>query len=141
MARPRTTSFTPEEMIELGEEMIKWVKEHDPIHLSQWYTIEKGYTYNEWKQFITKPEFHPYYEKALKMVGMKYLDGESKKIKQGIAERWQRVYFKDLREEEDETVVFKANVANQQDKKVSAQEFKEAFEKFMSGYKQGSDAA
>ncbi len=101
MVRPREVSLPPPEMIKLGEEMIKWVLEHPEIlHLSEWYTIEKMFTYNQWKQFITKEEFHPYYEKALKIVGRKYLDKNSD-IRDGISNRWQRVYFKDLKDEED----------------------------------------
>lgn len=99
---PRTISFSPEKMIELGKEMVEWVKLNDPLHLSQWYTIHKGFTYNEWKSFLQKKEFIPYYEIALKLVGIKYLNGESKKIKDGISQRWQRIYFKDLKEAEDE---------------------------------------
>lgn len=102
MVRPRTVSLEPDEMIKLGQEMIDWVVENDPLHLSQWYTIHKGFTYNEWKTFYQCAEFFPYYEQALKLVGIKYLDGESKKIKQGISERWLRVYFKDLKEQEDQ---------------------------------------
>lgn len=97
--RPRQFSLSQEEMCKLGEEMIQWVKTNNPIHLSQWYTIEKGYTYNEWKNFIQKQEFFPYYEKALKIVGLKYLDGT---INPSISQRWQRVYFSDLRQSEDE---------------------------------------
>lgn len=108
--RPRKISFSPEEMIKLGEEMVKWVEEHpEVLHLSEWYTIEKMFTYNEWKTFIVKDEFFPYYEKALKMVGRKYLDKNSN-IKDGISQRWQRVYFKDLKEEEDETAQFNSNL-------------------------------
>lgn len=99
--RPRETSRPPEEMIALGEEMIQWVKEHPEIlHLSEWYTIHKGFIYNEWKVYIKCKEFYPYYEQALKLVGRKYLDKDSK-VRDGISHRWQRVYFKDLKEEED----------------------------------------
>jgi hypothetical protein len=99
---PRTVSPCPEEMIKLGQEMVQWVKDHPEIlHLSEWYTIEKMYTYNQWKQFINKEEFHPYYEVALKLVGKKYLDKTSN-VREGISQRWQRSYFKDLRESEDE---------------------------------------
>ncbi len=108
--RPRTFSFSPEEMEKLGQEMVDWCIQNDPLHLSQWYTIHKGYTYNEWKTFIQRPEFVPYYEKSLKIVGMKYLDGESKKVKEGISQRWQRIYFKDLKEEEDDTAKDRATL-------------------------------
>lgn len=102
MVRPRVFSFSKEEMIVLGEEMVKWVKEHpDMLHLSEWYTIEKGFTYKEWKNFIQLEEFLPYYEKALKIVGLKYLNKDSK-VRDGISQRWQRVYFGDLRDQEDE---------------------------------------
>ena len=99
---PRTVSPTNKDMISLGKEMIEWIEKHDPLHLSQWYTIHKSFTYKQWKAMILLKEFLPYYEKALKMVGIKYLDGESKKIKDGISQRWQRVYFGDLRENEDQ---------------------------------------
>lgn len=109
MVRPREFSFTPEEMEKLGQEMVEWIKINKPLHLSQWYTIEKGFTYNEWKNFIVKEEFFPYYEKSLKMVGMQYLDKESR-IRDGISQRWQRVYFKDLKEEENESLEFEAKL-------------------------------
>lgn len=101
--RPRTTSFSEEEMIKLGEEMLSYVKKHKKtiLHLSEWYTIEKGFLYNEWKKFIEKEEFRPYYEQALKIVGLRYMDKTSN-VRENIAPRWQRVYFKDIRESEDE---------------------------------------
>ena len=48
-----------------------------------------------------RAEFVPYYERAIKMVGMKYLDKTSN-VREGISQRWQRVYFKDLRKSEDQ---------------------------------------
>ncbi len=98
---PRKTSFPPDEMIELGKEMVEWVKINNPLHLSEWYTIHKMFLYEEWKCFIRMPEFRPYYEQALKLVGLQYLDRDSR-IRDGISQRWQRVYFKDLKEEEDD---------------------------------------
>ena len=57
---PRTVSFPPDEMIKLGEEMVKWVNEHPEIlHLSEWYTIHKMFTYKQWKTFIQCNEFLP----------------------------------------------------------------------------------
>lgn len=111
--RPREVSLSPEEMIELGKEMVEWVKINKPLHLSMWYTVEKMFTYNEWKQFKDKKEFHPYYEIALKLVGQQYLDKDSK-INPSISQRWQRVYFKDLKEEEDETAAYNASLKNQE---------------------------
>jgi hypothetical protein len=102
MVRPREFSFSEKEMIALGKEMIAYVKANQKtiLHLSEWYTIEKGYTYNEWKNFIQKAEFFPYYEQALKIVGLKYVDKKSN-VRDSISQRWQRIYFGDLREGED----------------------------------------
>lgn len=103
MARPREFSFSKEVMIALGEEMVQYVKNNRDtiLHLSEWYTIEKGFTYNEWKNFIQKEEFFPYYEQALKIVGLKYIDRNSN-VRDKISDRWQRIYFGDLREGEDQ---------------------------------------
>ena len=100
--RLRTVSFTDEKMMELGEEMVEYVKKNKKtiLHLCEWYTIEKGFTYNEWKTFIQKEVFLPYYEQALKIVGLKYVD-KSSNVRDSISQRWQRIYFGDLREGED----------------------------------------
>ena len=102
VGRPRTVSYSEEEMIALGKEMVKWVKEHPEIlHLSEWYTIEKMFIYKQWKCFIQCEEFLPYYEVALKLVGRKYLDKESN-VRDSISQRWQRSYYQDLTEREDQ---------------------------------------
>lgn len=100
--RLRTVSFSDEKMIELGQEMVEFVKKNKKtiLHLCEWYTIEKGFTYNEWKTFIQKEVFLPYYEQALKIVGLKYVD-KNTNVRDGISQRWQRVYFGDLKEQED----------------------------------------
>ncbi len=99
---PRTVSFSPDEMIALGKEMVAYVNKNKKtiLHLCEWYTIEKGFTYNQWKTFIQKPEFIPYYEQGLKIVGLKYVDKNSN-VRDKISDRWQRVYFGDLKEQED----------------------------------------
>ncbi len=98
--RPRTSTPPPEEMIKLGEEMLAWVKKNKPLHLSHWYSIEKFITDKVWENMQVAPEFSPYYEQALKIVGQQYLDKTSK-VRDSISQRWQRVYFKDLRKSED----------------------------------------
>ena len=105
--RPRTSSLSPEEMITLGEEMVSWVKEHKPTHLTKWWKIEKDITDPEWDTMRKAPEFFHYYAKALLLVGYNYLDKDTE-VDGKIKDRWQRVYFKDLREEENETTLFNA---------------------------------
>lgn len=99
--RPRTVSLPPDEMIALGKEMIKWVKEKKPIHLSQWYCVEKGYTDKEFETMHVCQEFFPYYEQALKIIGVQYLTKDSP-VEPNIKNRWQRVYYKDLKKQEDQ---------------------------------------
>lgn len=100
MARPRSVSLPPEDMIKLGEEMVAWVKENKPLHISKWYSIEKGILFSEWDTMSKKPEFVPYYEQAMQIIGEQYLDKNSN-VREGASQRWQRVYFRDLAREED----------------------------------------
>lgn len=100
--RPRTVSFEPEEMVKLGEEMIEWLYAHpETLHLCEWYSIHKMFTYKQWDAMQQRAEFVPYYERALSIVGLKYLNKDSK-VRDGISQRWQRVYFKDLKYQEDQ---------------------------------------
>lgn len=101
MPRPRTSSFSEEEFIQLGQEMVNWVIENDPIHLSQWYSGVKKFIYKDWKTFIQRDEFIPYYDQALKIVGLKYLLKDSP-IEPSLKQRWQRVYYADLKDQEDQ---------------------------------------
>lgn len=99
---PRTVSPVPDDMIALGEEMVIWVElnKDSILHLSEWYTIHKMFTRKQWDTFKDRQEFIPYYERALAIIGKKYLDKNSQ-VRDGISQRWQRVYFKDLRDQED----------------------------------------
>lgn len=104
---PRTTSPEKQELIKLGEEMVAWVTKHKPLHLSHWYTQQKMILYKDWKTYIQKPEFLPYYERALSLVGSNCLDGA---LDKSIAQRFLRIYFKDLKEEEDATAKYNAEL-------------------------------
>jgi len=120
--RPRDVSFSENEMVELGKEMVLWITENQNsvLHLSEWYTIHKMFTYKQWKTFIQRAEFMPYYDAALKIVGKKYLDKDSN-VRNGISERWFRVYFGDLREEEDERARMLSDLKKEENKVVSQQ--------------------
>jgi predicted patatin/cPLA2 family phospholipase len=107
--RPRTTTLPPDDMIAFGEEMIKFVSDpkNKALSLSEFYTGVKGYTYKEWKIMYVAPEFAPYYEKALRIVGKKYLDGT---VNASIAQRYLRRYDAELREQEDADMRIKADI-------------------------------
>jgi len=98
--RPRTASLQPDEMISLGEEMLEWVEENEPIHLCEFYTFYKNITDKDWNAMRHAPEFLHYYNSALKKIGMQYLKKDSP-IEPSLKQRWARVYFKDLKEQED----------------------------------------
>lgn len=120
MARPRTTCPGDEELEELGKEMVQWVIENNPVHLSRWYSIKKGILYNCWKAMIQKESFLPYYEQALLLIGYQYLLKDSV-INPSISQRWQRIYFKDLRDEEDETAKYNASLKQPSEATVSVE--------------------
>lgn len=113
--RPRTVSFEPPEMIKLGEQMIKWIEENDPLHVSEWYSIEMFITDKDWETMVKRQEFVGYYEKAKRLIGRKYLDKNSN-VREGVSQRWQRVYFKDLKDEENEKTLFDAKAKAAADK-------------------------
>lgn len=105
--RPRTVSLSPDKMIELGKEMVEWVIKNDPLQIFQWYSHVKHFTYKQFDVMKDAPEFSPYYEQAQNYIALKYINGESKQIKQGISERFLRVYFKDMKKEENELITYK----------------------------------
>jgi hypothetical protein len=111
--RDRSVTPPPMELILLGEEMITYLEDHpETLHISEFYSIEKMIVYSDWKSIIQKSEFIPYYQKALHLIGKKYLDKTSN-VRDSISHRWQRVYFKDLKEEEDEKSIFDASLSAQ----------------------------
>lgn len=111
--RPRTVSPPPEELEALGIEMIDWLeKTDDVLHVSDWYCLHKNFTDEAWETMTRRAEFVGYYKKALKIVGRKYLAKDSP-IEPSLKQRWQRVYFKDLRREEDDTA--DDNIKREQD--------------------------
>jgi len=103
--RPRTAIPSKEELIELGEDLVRWAsaphKKGEPLRLRycEWYT-EKGFVRKQWKEFFDKEEFSTYYERAQSILARKYIDGT---VNQSIAHRYLRIYDPDVKEEEDQT--------------------------------------
>jgi len=106
--RPRTVSPPDEELEILGQQMVDFVSDekNNVLHLSEWWSIHMFFIEKVWETIIRKEAFLPYYEQALKVIGKKYVDKDSK-VRDGISQRWQRVYFKDLKKEENEEFEFK----------------------------------
>ncbi len=110
MARPRTAVPEKEELIKLGEELLKWATEEiDPkerpyrFRFAQWYSLKKGILDKEWELMIAKDEFKGYYEAARVALSLRLTDGT---IKDSLAHRFLRTYCPDVKKEEDETSRF-----------------------------------
>lgn len=114
---PRTVSPPVAEVKVLGKEMVEWVLLNKPIHLSQWYSGYKHILYKDWKALIQLKEFLPYYEEALSIIGLNYL-AKNSEVEPNLKQRWLRVYFKDLRDEEDATARYNSELRREEAKKV-----------------------
>lgn len=99
--RFRTVCPSDEELVVLGEELVEWVRQNNPVHICEWYQFEKDITDNCWEVMIQKEVFLAYYKKALKMIGLNYLK-EDTGIEPNVKNRWLRLYWKDLRKQEDQ---------------------------------------
>lgn len=103
VGRPRTSSPSKEELIELGEDLVQWaskqVKKGDPLRVRycDWYT-DRGFIRKQWEDFRDKPEFSWYYEKARTIMASRYIDGT---VNQSIAHRYLRIYDPELKDAED----------------------------------------
>jgi len=117
--RPRTVSPPPEECIELGEEMVKWVSENSPTHLSEWYSIEKFIPWKMWNAMCELPEFLPYYEKALNIIARNARDGT---LDKSIAQRFLSLYHRDLKQQEREEKAYESSLRQKEIAQASDQE-------------------
>jgi len=114
--RPRTVSPQPEALIALGEEMLEWVEANKPLHLSHWWKAHAGISPKQWETIIRREEFIPYYDLAIAKVSRAYLDGT---VHPSLSQRFLRIYFKDVAEEEDATAEFNAKLKAQEQSAVS----------------------
>lgn len=103
-----------EELHKLGKELVEWATAKDPkrLHITQWHLLEKGISGDVWLKWLEKPVFRRYYEKALRALSIKYIDGT---VNPSIAQRFLRLYFKDLRDEENDTMKMKAELQKKVD--------------------------
>ncbi|HUX79862.1 MAG TPA: hypothetical protein VMW10_08995 [Alphaproteobacteria bacterium] len=123
VGRPRTVSLPPDEMVLLGKEMVAWCEENKPIHLSKWWSIHKDISDDDWECLKRAPEFLRYYTKAMRIVGFNYIDKDSS-VDNRIKDRWLRVYFKDLRAQEDEDARFTSALKQKEQAVISEQDAK-----------------
>lgn len=105
--RPVKEGFSNEELITLGEELLKWMKECDSdkkcdvVHLSEWYSEIKGIDRVYWKDSIcSRPCFSAYYNRAMEWMGKRTM--KNKKLSTVYGNRFLGVYFKELDDNEHE---------------------------------------
>jgi hypothetical protein len=101
--RPRTCVPEKEELIKLGEDLLKWASEvqHGELRCRwcEWYAKKHFFIRTQWKRMLDTPEFRPYYEAAQPYLAEKWIDGT---INQSIAHRYLRIYDPELKESEDQ---------------------------------------
>ncbi len=109
--RPRTTTPPKKELIELGEELVKWATEETKeirIRYCEWYNLVKGITKKEWEMMLEKPEFQCYYEKARTALAKRWIDGT---VNSSIAHRFLRIYCPEVKRDEEEKLEYEAKIA------------------------------
>lgn len=122
--RPRTRTPPPEELIKLGEDLLKWATEPTKelrCRFCQWYSLRHGILDREWDLMIEKEEFHGYYEKARVALGNRYLDGT---VKEGIAHRFLRIYAPEVRKQENDDKVFESSLKEKENKAATEEDIK-----------------
>lgn len=120
----RTHTPQYDDLIAFGEEMVEFFEKNPhTLHINQWYCRIKGVIYKDWKAMIQKPEFIPYYERAASIVALNYVDKTSN-MREGASQRFLRVYYKDVRDCEDELILFQEKVKTDSKETVSDEEIK-----------------
>lgn len=109
--RPRYVEpVSKEECDNLGKELVKWATEpteEKRTSLGFWYSLEKGILRRQWKALIQRPEFLPYYESAQLALARKLHNDE---LEKGMAQRYLRLFDRDLVEEENEQAKYDAEL-------------------------------
>jgi len=105
------TSFTDEEVHSLGTELLSWMCERyaadkPPIHLTEWYFLEKKMLYHDWDALRNRLGFIQYYDSALEM--MTLFTQKNSTLATAYGSRFLGVYSKDLREHEKKIQAEKA---------------------------------
>ncbi len=109
--RPANPGFSDEEVIALGEELLKWCQEQDNneksdvVHLSEWYSEIKRIAPSQFEAMKLRSCFVGYYEKAMKWMGKRIL--KNTKMPSAYGSRFLGIYFKEVKEHEMETVEHK----------------------------------
>lgn len=118
LGRPRTLlPKDDEEIHRLGEELVAWAVDNpkkEKYHLTQWFLMEKMFSPNLFHVLEHNEIFIPYLKIAKAHLSFQYVNGT---INPSIAHRFMRLYFDDVKKDENDLIAYKAEVArkNQED--------------------------
>lgn len=102
--RGRPSAKVPDDEVrKLGKELVEWVSkkitsDDPPVHLTEWYAIEKGMLYPDWDILRNRVEFDQYYHTALDLMAL--ATQKNRKLETAYGSRFLGVYSKDLRRHE-----------------------------------------
>lgn len=97
--------YSDEDVVKLGEELITWIRKRFndkdmPIHLTEWYSLEKDILYHDWDNIRKRAHFLKYYDSALELMSLCTM--ANKNLETAYGSRFLGVYSKDLRKHERE---------------------------------------
>lgn len=122
--KPRTLTPSKEETLKLGKDLVEWAskptQDHETpgerLRFAEWYCIKHFMIAKQFKALQQLPEFKPFYEKARSMLAIRLVNaGQKGYIKEGIAHRFLRYYCDDVRESENDKILFEAEAKKKQD--------------------------
>lgn len=119
MARPRKVAPQPDEAEALGQDLLLWATEKTEekrCTWSVWYALRHGMVEAHWKALKQLKEFLPYYEMARAALAQKM---HSEVLKEGIAQRYLRMYDRHLCAQEDKDIEKKVDAIERAKKKHS----------------------
>jgi hypothetical protein len=103
MARHRKVTPSPEEVIEIGKELVEWAKVEDKdnprLMFAEFYSGVKHILRREWKALLKLDEFAPYYEQAQQILAKRCIDGTMEK---SFGHRFLRLYNREVVDAENE---------------------------------------
>lgn len=92
-----------EEVVSLGKEMVDWIIEKiesgkPPVHLTQWYVLNKRISYPDWDLLRRREQFRQYYDTATDLMALSTMTNKDLEVAYGS--RFLGLYSKDLRQHE-----------------------------------------
>lgn len=125
--RPPNPGYSNEEVLIIGEEFLKWMKECDDdpncdvVHLSEFYCEIKRIPPKQWESICQRPCFLEYYDVGRKWMGKRIM--KNQKLSQSYGNRFLGIYFTEIkaheREEMEHKIDYEVNKKAEAEKKNS----------------------